>query len=123
MTALLIVDDDEDIRLALAEVLEIGGFEVRLAANGREALAQLREDAVAPALILLDMMMPVMDGWTLMGELGKDARLASIPIVVLSAYRGPSEVPMPITPRAVVPKPVSMDGLLQAVRRALGSVD
>ena len=58
----LVVDDDLDIREALAQILEDRGFEVITAANGQEALALLRSLKVCPALILLDLMMPIMDG-------------------------------------------------------------
>jgi CheY-like chemotaxis protein len=115
---MLVVDDDEDIRLSLAEVLEESGWEVTLAANGREALARLRTQA-APSLILLDMMMPVMDGWELMEELQLDERLARIPIVVFSACRKPVPAAMAIEPRAVLTKPVSRSQLLAAIERSL----
>jgi two-component system response regulator CpxR len=115
---MLVVDDDEDIRLSLADLLEESGFQVSLAANGREALARLRTQA-APSLILLDMMMPVMDGWELMEELQIDERLARIPIVVFSACRKPAPAAMAIVPRAVLSKPLSMSQLLAAIERSL----
>lgn len=81
---ILLVEDDIAIRETLAAVLEEEGYEVTTAANGREALVAL-EPRPLPAVILLDLMMPVMDGWQLYAELQKVAELATIPIIVLSA--------------------------------------
>jgi CheY-like chemotaxis protein len=81
---LLLVEDDVDIRETLAEVFEEEGYEVARAANGREALVELGSRPL-PAVILLDLMMPVMDGWQLHAELQKVVELATIPLIVLSA--------------------------------------
>ena len=75
--AVLIVDDDNDVRSALAELLEEEGFSVEGAANGREALALLRGGTVHPAVILLDLMMPGMDGWDFRHEQMRDPKLAA----------------------------------------------
>lgn len=79
----LLVEDDEDIRTDLAAVLEDFGYRVTAVRDGAEALRYLR-DADSPCLILLDLMMPVMDGWQLRLELLNDRRLAAIPVVLLS---------------------------------------
>src|SRR5262245_34872901 len=83
----LIVDDDYDIRATLHEILSDEGYDVASSANGFEALQALRS-GTAPCLILLDLMMPVMDGWQFRAQQLSDPTLASIPVVVLSADAG-----------------------------------
>jgi CheY-like chemotaxis protein len=81
---ILIVDDDEDIRDSLAECLELEGFAVATAANGAEGLARLRDDAT-PSLVLLDLMMPVLDGYGFLEQQRKDPRIAQVPVLVITA--------------------------------------
>src|SRR5689334_1575844 len=85
---ILIVDDDVDIREALTDTLEARGFEVVTAANGLEALRLLRSNAVSPSVILLDLMMPVLDGYEFLDEQRKDPALASIPVAIITAGHG-----------------------------------
>ena len=80
---ILIVEDDFDIREALTQILEEEGYAVREAANGREALDVAAREL--PSLILLDLMMPVMNGWQFRAEQIKDPRLAPVPVLVISA--------------------------------------
>jgi len=80
----LIVEDDEDLREMMAQILSLAGFNAATATNGREALDYLRRGD-APQLILLDLMMPVMDGWEFQRERRRDPDLAEVPVVVLSA--------------------------------------
>lgn len=80
---ILVVDDDPDLRSSLVEVLEGEGYEVSCAKNGEEALGALAGGA--PSAILLDLTMPVMDGWTFRDRQRLDPRLANIPTVVISA--------------------------------------
>src|ERR1700682_362753 len=82
--AALIVEDDASIREAIAEVLRSEGYEASSCGHGREALEYLR-DGHHPDVILLDLMMPVMDGWEFRIEQRKDPALATIPVVALSA--------------------------------------
>ena len=84
----LVVEDDLDIRQALMEILDEHGFAALGARDGAEALDLLSRATELPCLILLDLMMPVMDGASFREAQRKDPRLASIPVVVLSAYRG-----------------------------------
>src|SRR5438270_7229737 len=80
----MVVDDCEATRDILTVILEVEGFEVVRAANGQEALGHLRGPA-RPDLILLDLMMPGMNGYELLSMVKQDAQLASIPVVVFSA--------------------------------------
>jgi CheY-like chemotaxis protein len=115
----MIVEDDEQIRSTLAAVLRAEGYAVRVASDGRAALTMLRAGP-APRLILLDLMMPVMNGYELRTELAGDPAFASIPVAVLSAM-----VPLGAAARrdlgAFMTKPVNLDDLLALVERVLGS--
>jgi CheY-like chemotaxis protein len=83
--SVLIVEDDRDVREALVEVLEEEGFGVAAASNGVEALGYLREAIVLPRLILLDLMMPVMDGRQFRCEQLKVPQWRSVPVFVMTA--------------------------------------
>ena len=80
----LVVDDDFNLRQTLREVLQDEGYGVDTAANGREALDRLQRSR-PPQVVVLDLMMPVMDGWRVLDELARDASLSRIPVVVISA--------------------------------------
>jgi CheY-like chemotaxis protein len=108
---ILVVDDDDDIRGALRDTLTDEGFRVAEAANGRLALEALRAMPSEPCLVLLDLMMPVMDGWQFLAARKDDARLAAIPIAVVSAAR---DLPAGVTCLA---KPVTSERLLDTVHR------
>lgn len=107
--SILIVEDDLDIREALAEALGFEGYDVFLAENGREALDVLREGPL-PHVILLDLLMPVMSGWQFRQEQLADPALAGIPVIVVSA-----SAPGDAQPDRYLPKPFSIDELLSAV--------
>ena len=113
--SILIVDDDVDIRATLADFLEDEGYTVSAVANGREALAYLKEN-LSTSVVLLDLMMPVMDGFKFRVEQKTDPELASIPVVVMTA-RGPME-PGAIDVQEIVPKPMKLQTLLAALHRA-----
>src|SRR4051794_37746057 len=80
----LLVEDNDATREAVSLILESDGYQVMTAANGRKALDRLRGGA-RPDLILLDLMMPVMDGWQFRAEQRRDQVLADIPVIVCSA--------------------------------------
>jgi CheY-like chemotaxis protein len=82
---ILIVDDDPDIRVMLTDLLEEEGHHVVSVPNGLEALQYLRSTNTSPALILLDLMMPIMNGWQFRAEQKQDPALASIPVVIITA--------------------------------------
>ena len=114
---ILIVEDDGDVSDTFTEVLEEDGHRVVTFENGRLALDYLRQKSVLPRLIFLDFLMPHMDGWEFLAERRKDARIAQIPVIGIS---GSDRVDARALSRSVVEvlrKPVSLDALLDAVRR------
>jgi CheY-like chemotaxis protein len=111
--SLLLVDDDEDLRTVLQQLLSDEGFHVHTARDGLEALTVLRE-IEPPGLILLDLMMPVMNGWRFREEQTRDRRLAGIPVIAMSALAEVSAPPNP-RPLAFVSKPFNVDKLLARI--------
>ena len=108
----LIVEDDPDTREMLGKFLELEGFLVESAANGQQALEKL-EAGVRPRVIVLDLMMPVMDGWEFRRRQLKDERIATIPTIVVSAA-GRDRMAQ-VTADAYLAKPIDMDELLTRV--------
>jgi len=108
----LVVEDDADIRDALRTLLEEVGCEVSTANNGSEALDALH-GRERPQLIVLDLMMPVMDGWTFLERRREDAGLASIPVVVTTAAHNATAGGV----EAVLRKPYDLEDLAALVRR------
>lgn len=106
---MLVVEDEADIREIVVEFLEAEGFQVYAAQNGQEAMAVLRT-MPQPALILADMMMPVMDGPSLIAALRDDDQFASLPVVIVSAMDSGA----PDGYRRVK-KPINLDDLLHIV--------
>jgi CheY-like chemotaxis protein len=88
----LVVDDDEAERTALASVLREVGFEVALAEDGEQALLAL-EHRAPPALVLLDLMMPGVNGWQVLEAMERNAGLADIPVIVLTAFAARGGLP------------------------------
>ena len=114
---ILIVDDDSGIRQLLLLFLEHKGYTAKTVANGREALNQLQTDEPLPMLILLDLMMPIMDGAAFRQAQQADPRIAAIPVVVLSAAENMEAQAPLLTANAYVPKPIEFDNLLQVVEQ------
>jgi CheY-like chemotaxis protein len=110
----LIVEDDADLRDMMAQLLRLEGLNAVTAANGREALDYLRGHP-PPNVILLDLMMPVMDGWQFRREQQRDAQLAGVPVIVLSALDQTRATDVPMN--AFLKKPLDFDRLLELVRR------
>jgi CheY-like chemotaxis protein len=119
---ILIIDDDVELREVIAETLQQCGFAVAVAANGREGLEYLRRGP-ATRLILLDLMMPVMNGWQFCSAKKADPSLAHIPVIALSAAakKDPGS-PYYIDVQDVIAKPVELEQLLTVVRRVLPPV-
>lgn len=113
-SSILLVEDDQDIRESVSELLELEGYTTVTTINGREALEQLhRMDK--PCLILLDVMMPVMDGHAFMKKIQEEQPLSEIPVVVMSASHKP-----PAGAKGYLSKPLDIDELLGWVRSCCG---
>ncbi len=111
---MLVVDDERDIREAVSEVLKEEGYEVLDANDGAEALRQLR--AHHPAVVLLDLMMPGMNGWEFCAARKSEPDLSTIPVIVISALGRVSG----IDAQAFLQKPFELEALVSAVRRYAG---
>ena len=115
---ILVVDDEPGIRTTVSAMLEIEGYEVDQAANGADALARLAH--VMPDLIVLDMRMPVLDGWGFAAELRR--RGHEVPIVVMTAARDAGRWAAEVSAAATLSKPFRYDDLIGAVERVRGGV-
>lgn len=116
----LIVEDDDDLRDMMAQLLSLEGYRAETAANGRDALDYLSHGDT-PEVILLDLMMPVMDGWEFRRRLSDNPALARLPVVVLSAIdpaRGSG-----LNGMSFLKKPLDFDRLLELVRRYCAKPD
>ena len=111
----MVVDDSNEIREVLVTLLGDAGYRVQEAQNGLEALQLLRAGC-RPAVILLDLMMPVMDGWRFREEQANDSSIASIPVVVMTAGRPEESFPNTHTLR----KPFDVDQVLDEIRTYAG---
>ncbi len=111
---ILVVDDDTDLRETLGELLSEEGFATRLFENGRTALDFLR-GGERPTLILLDLMMPEMNGWQFREEQLRDVALRDIPVVVMTASRGFEG--QGIAAEEILYKPIGLGELIEAVER------
>jgi CheY-like chemotaxis protein len=113
---ILVVDDNDDLRETVQMLLEESGYSVAVAANGQAALEHLKTGA-RPSLILLDLMMPDMNGWQFLEQVRRDVSLGSIPVVVMTAHKSTDLARIP--PFEVVPKPFDAATLLAAIDRRL----
>ena len=114
MASVMIVEDDRDTREMLGRFLELEGFDVRTAANGQLALDALQEDGETPSVIVLDLIMPVMNGWQFRERQARHPRFSRIPVVVVTAA-GPREDIPQINADAWLSKPVDFDRLLATI--------
>jgi len=110
---ILLVEDDKDLRESLCDALRLEGYTVICVEHGEAALRHLRTGA-RPCMILLDLMMPVMDGWTFRQELSRDQALADIPVVVMTAA-SPARAAA-VAADAVLYKPLQMDAVVGVVQ-------
>ncbi|MDB4971241.1 MAG: hypothetical protein JWN44_6930 [Myxococcales bacterium] len=104
----LVVDDDADVRESLRMILEEEGYDVRTAADGAAAVATMTRER--PCFVVLDLMMPVMDGWEVSGWMRQEARVSSVPVCVVTAT--PEWAPADMT---VLRKPVDLTELLRLI--------
>jgi two-component system, chemotaxis family, chemotaxis protein CheY len=116
LAQVMIVEDNADLRETLADLLALEGYRIEGVAHGQAALAHLRE-APPPRLILLDLMMPVMNGWEFLRELRWDPHWAAIPVVVMSAIADEEAVCRLQGVAACLRKPVDIEELLKLAAR------
>jgi two-component system chemotaxis response regulator CheY len=112
----LVVDDDDAIREMIGEVLQTVGYRVETAANGLQALAKV--GTTRPDAILLDLMMPVMDGWTFLQECRANPLCGGRPVAVMSAHRDAQNASA-LGVNSILSKPFDVDVLLDTVKRLL----
>ncbi len=111
----LIVEDEKDVRETIKDILELEGFTVLTAAHGEEALDRLQNDQKI-CLMLLDLMMPVMNGWQVLEEMNNRPPLAHIPVVVVSAITDLTGIQAQYRCE-VMKKPVNISDLIRLVEK------
>jgi CheY-like chemotaxis protein len=111
----MIVEDDPDVRETIAEILVDAAYQPLLASNGKEALEHLRSAAPKPCVILLDIMMPVMNGWEFRAQQRSEAGLSAIPVVVITAHADASRAATEMEAAGFLRKPVKLESLLASV--------
>ena len=115
-SSILVVEDDPSIREGIVGLLEVEGYRVYAAENGKKAL-DLLQRIETPCLILLDLMMPVMDGWQFTALKNKDIRIAPIPVIVVSAIADSASIE---GSKGHIKKPINVDLLLRLVKAYCG---
>jgi len=119
MTTILVVDDEPLIAMALEAVLEDAGYQVATAANGQQGLEQLAKTP-RPEIVLLDMMMPVMNGPAMLAAMAADPNLSGIPVVVLSSLPEEAVRARAKGAAAILRKPYTVDEILNVITHVLG---
>ena len=117
---ILLVEDDTGILSTIADILVGEGYFVASATNGKEALGTLRQGHPLPDLILLDLMMPVMNGWQFRDAQRQDPALAAIPVVVISAATNLQQSAASIGAAGCLKKPLTLEALLEMVTKICG---
>ena len=115
---MLVVDDDDSLLDAVAEVLEDDGYAVLVAFSGEQAWATLHMHAPRPDILLIDLLMPRDNGWTLLQRIQADPQLRDIPVVLMSGLDAAKMREIPGA-AASVSKPLETGALLEAMRQAL----
>ncbi|MBP9679824.1 MAG: response regulator [Bacteriovorax sp.] len=110
---LLIIEDNKDIQNVLKTALEIEGYLIFTANNGKEGLEQLSKMPI-PCMVLLDLMMPIMNGWEFADEISRDIIYSSIPIVVVSAFNDKN---FNTEKNNYIQKPIDLDALLKTISK------
>lgn len=116
-TRILIVEDNSDVRRLYAIGLNQRGFEVKLAANGAEAVERIESER--PDIVLLDWLMPLMDGGEVLDRLSRERNVPLIPIIVISGQPAPEDGPLDPRIRCWLTKPVSIDELVAQIQLPL----
>jgi CheY-like chemotaxis protein len=117
---ILVVDDDPAIRDVMCDILEMSDYAVRTASNGVEALDEVHRRP--PMLVLLDLMMPVMDGWEFLRNCRRASDCASVPVAIMSAARDAASIADELGAQAFLPKPFELDDVLTVVNRLASGV-
>lgn len=117
----IIVEDDVDVRETLVEVLAEEGYDPIAFSGGQAALAHLRTTTVRPALILLDLMMPHMDGWQFRAEQRRNTDLPAVPTVILSADGNVENNMTSLQADGYLRKPIQIKTLLQILEKFCGA--
>ncbi len=114
----LIIEDDEDIADSLSDVLTARGYHVAIAGNGKDALERVRSTGLRPDVILLDLLMPVMDGVGFLEARAAEPLLAAVPVIVITAQpQAGARLAEPVY--ASLAKPLPLSELLEAVNHAI----
>jgi CheY-like chemotaxis protein len=119
MTCILLVEDDDEIRDTLQAVLSTRGFHVLAARHGLDAIDQVHRYGARPSVILLDLLMPAMNGEEFLAAQGSEPLLAHVPVIVDTAQRWLPE-PLPPQVKVVLWKPMRLADLLLAIEQATG---
>lgn len=109
--SILVVEDEKSIQEIIKIALEMEGYNVVTADNGKDGLEMLPQ-MQTPCLILLDLMMPIMNGWEFVEALSTDMTLATIPVIIVTAYGERAEQ---IPSKGILKKPIDLDALLDQV--------
>lgn len=112
---ILVVEDDESIRDCIALIAEIQNYDVQMASNGKIALDLLRSELRKPDLVLLDLMMPIMDGYQFKQALEKDQGLSNIPVVIMTAARETPGKFESLNAQGLIRKPFDLNDLLSTI--------
>ena len=121
MTTVLVVDDEALIAMALEAALQDAGYQVTTAANGRQGLERLAE--ARADIVLLDMMMPVMNGPAMLGAMAADPALSGIPVIILSSLPEATVRAQADGVAAILRKPYTAGEVLRAIGQVLGEAD
>jgi len=117
MAQILIVDDDSSIAGLLFELLKSAGFEAQIARDGQKALEVLRKMKPLPSIIILDLVMPVMNGWQFRRAQLQDPELASVPVIVMSGTAAFDREVVELRADGILRKPVVVEKLFALLRR------
>ena len=107
----LLIEDDDELRGIVGDILEGYGYEVVPGGNGKQAIDYLKSSGECPSVIVLDLMMPILSGWECLRAIKQDDRLSLIPVIVVTAARRDR----PPGAAAILKKPFSVADLLDAV--------
>lgn len=116
-TKILLIDDDVDLVTVMKGTLESKLYQVIVAQNGQEGLEKARKEK--PDIIVLDIMMPVMDGFKFVDQFNKDSSLAKIPVLALTSFSESSGQPFPFQVCEYISKPIKPKDLIDKIERQL----